>query len=134
MTGGASVAMAWDAASAGYWNPATIRLLNRREVYIGFEAIHADQTLSSSVPAGLLGPFPTEDRAGSTEGNSGLAAIPTIAWIAGTNERPVTFGGFYDIVTCPLLITRTEPDHFLANVLIDLAQIRDEIARRGSGV
>ena len=99
MTGGASVAMAWDAAGAGLWNPAVIGLLDRREVYIGAELIHADQTLSSSVPAGLLGPFPTEDRAGSTKGNSGLAAIPTIAWIASTDERPVTFGvGIYAAV------------------------------------
>lgn len=99
MTGGASVAIALDAAGAGYWNPATIRLLGRRETYIGIELIHAKQTLSSSIPAGLLGSFPTEDRAGSTDGNSGLSAIPTIAWVAGTDDRPVTFGvGIYAAV------------------------------------
>jgi long-subunit fatty acid transport protein len=88
-----------DAAGAGYWNPATIRLLGHREAYIGMELIHAELTLSSSVPAGLFGSFPTEDRAGSTDSNGGLAVIPTIAWVAGTDERPVTFGvGVYATV------------------------------------
>ncbi len=42
-------------------------------------------------------------------------------------ERPVTFGGYHDIVTYPLAVMRTEPDDFLSNVLADLALIRRDV-------
>ncbi|MFC1509698.1 hypothetical protein ACFL60_08470, partial [Candidatus Omnitrophota bacterium] len=38
-------------------------------------------------------------------------------------NSPETFGGFFDIVTYPLIVTRTEPDNFMANTLLDLALV-----------
>ena len=38
-------------------------------------------------------------------------------------ENPPTFGGYYDVVTYPLIIKRTEPDHFLTNALLKLTLI-----------
>lgn len=39
-------------------------------------------------------------------------------------ESPVTFGGYYDIVTYPLAVLRTSPDDFMANTLVDLSLVR----------
>ena len=38
-------------------------------------------------------------------------------------DSPETFGGFFDIVTYPLIVTRTDPDNFMANTLLDLALV-----------
>jgi hypothetical protein len=38
-------------------------------------------------------------------------------------ENPPTFGGYYDVVTYPLIIKRTEPDNFLTNALLKLTLI-----------
>ncbi len=38
-------------------------------------------------------------------------------------NNPPTFGGFFDIVTYPLIVTRTEPDDFVANAMLELSLI-----------
>ena len=48
-------------------------------------------------------------------------------------ENPVTFGGFYDIVTAPKAVVRTDPEHDLANKLIDLALVRDPLTTSSIG-
>jgi hypothetical protein len=36
---------------------------------------------------------------------------------------PVTFGGFYDILTYPMLVRRVEPNHFVSDALIKLSLV-----------
>lgn len=40
-------------------------------------------------------------------------------------EAPVTFGGYYDIVTYPLITARTEPDNFVVQTILELAHVRN---------
>ena len=86
---GASTASAIDAAGAGYWNPATIRSLPHNEVMFGAELIYADTNLSSSVGAA----------AGRNFSDSGLPALPTIAFVHHAETMPVTFSmGIYALL------------------------------------
>src|SRR5215471_19728284 len=55
--GGASVAAPLDATGALYWNPASISGLGRNELEAGLELDLPQETLSSSVAPGTLGPF-----------------------------------------------------------------------------
>src|ERR1700724_1691834 len=55
--GGAATAAPIDATGALYWNPASITGLKRSEMEFGMELLFPHTTLSSSVPAGALGPF-----------------------------------------------------------------------------
>ncbi len=90
---GASTAVALDAAGASYWNPAAISALPYNEVYFGSEMIYADTNLSSTVPAGAIGGiFPPDTRSGTTNSNSGLGTLPTIAMVYHPENSKVTVG------------------------------------------
>ncbi len=51
----------------------------------------------------------------------------TEAGIVPDINAPVTFGGFFDIVTYPLSVVRTEPDNFEANTLLELALMKNPV-------
>ena len=41
-------------------------------------------------------------------------------------EKPVTFGGFYDIINFPLAILRTEPDNYISRTILDLGMVESD--------
>src|SRR5690349_1317841 len=53
---GAATGAPLDAAGALYWNPATIGALDRSEMVFGTEIVIPRTTITSHIPAGLLGP------------------------------------------------------------------------------
>lgn len=81
--GGVAVAAPLDAAGALHWNPATIAALPRNEMMFGVEAFYTRTTLTSSV-AGFTG---------STDSNSGVKLLPSVAWVARPEgQSTYTFG------------------------------------------
>ncbi|MCA9164684.1 MAG: outer membrane protein transport protein [Planctomycetales bacterium] len=79
---GASTAAPIDAAGAIHWNPATISGLPHNEVTFGLELLLPDETLFST-----LGPA-----SGSTDAESGVAPIPTVAWVQHAEDDRITYG------------------------------------------
>ncbi|MCA9228521.1 MAG: hypothetical protein KDA47_23050, partial [Planctomycetales bacterium] len=77
---GASTAAPIDAAGAIHWNPATISGLPHNEVTFGLELLLPDETLFST-----LGPA-----SGSTDAESGVAPIPTVAWVQHAEDERLT--------------------------------------------
>ena len=98
--GGASTAAAFDAAGAGYWNPAVIRALPGNEISFSAEMLYADTHVSSSIPANAIGGvFPVTDRAGTDRSDSGLSTIPTIAMVYHPEDSNMTYGlGVYAVM------------------------------------
>ena len=70
--GGAGTAAPLDAIGALHWNPGSISALPCNEIGFGTELLSASIRLSSDF--GALG-------AGSTNGDAGWAAIPSIGWV-----------------------------------------------------
>ena len=91
--GGATTATPLDAAGGMYWNPATISQLPRNEMMFGGELIYTEAGLTSTIPAGAIGPFPMTTRTGRTRSDSGVAVLPTVAMVfRPAPESPWTFG------------------------------------------
>ncbi len=82
--GGASTAVALDATSALFWNPATMGALPRSQVVIGGELAIPDINLSSNLP--LLG------QGGTTRSDSGVSLLTGIGAVYRDQESPLTFG------------------------------------------
>jgi long-chain fatty acid transport protein len=80
--GGASTAAPLDAIGAMYWNPATISGLKTSEMGFGMDFIFADHEVASS-----LGPF-----SGSTEGEPGVAPVPSFALVHRGENPMLTYG------------------------------------------
>lgn len=86
--GGAGTAAPLEAVGALHWNPASISGLPTSEVSFGTELLLADIRLSSSV-GGV---------AGTTDGEAGVAPIPSIGWVHHVEGTPTTIGlGVYGI-------------------------------------
>lgn len=94
--GGAGTAAPLDAIGALHWNPGSISALPCNEIGFGTELLIADIRLSSAnFPTGV-GAFPTSS--GSTGGDAGWAAIPTIGWVHHLDGTPMTMGlGIYGV-------------------------------------
>ena len=82
--GGASAAAPLDAIGSLYWNPATMRGLERSELGFGMDLVYSNHSVSSSV-----GPF-----TGTTESENGFFPVPTVGWVHHLEERPVSLGLF----------------------------------------
>src|SRR5215831_3551662 len=97
--GGASTAAPIDAAGATYWNPASITGLGRSEMEFGVAFLYPISTLSSSVPAGALGPFtPPVPLSGSTHSEDGVFPLPSFGLVVQSEDSPWTFGmGVYEV-------------------------------------
>jgi long-chain fatty acid transport protein len=95
--GGASVAAPLDASGALYWNPATISGLPQSELEFGVELLYPQTTLSSSVPAGALGPLgPPISLASSDRGDDGAFLLPSVGLVYRPGDSDVTYGlGIY---------------------------------------
>lgn len=86
--GGAGTAAPLDSIGALHWNPGSISALPCSELSFGTELLNADIRLSST-----LGPA-----SGSTSGDAGWSAIPTIGWVHHLDGSPVTLGvGIYGV-------------------------------------
>jgi long-chain fatty acid transport protein len=97
--GGTAVAAPLDAAGSLFWNPATIGALERSEMLFGTELLIPRSTLSSRVPAGVLGPNAVS---GNTGGNNGVFPLPTFALVYRPKDTeapsPWTYGlGFFEL-------------------------------------
>ena len=91
--GGAATAAPLDSLGALYWNPATISGLHN-EVEFGSELLYAQSRLSSTVPAGALGPLfgPPVTVSGSDRGDNGPSLLPSIGLVYHPQDSDVTFG------------------------------------------
>jgi long-chain fatty acid transport protein len=93
--GGASTAAPIDAAGALFWNPATIGSLARSEMSFGTELLIPRTTISSRIPAGVLGPNAIS---GTTGGNNGIFPLPTFALVQKMEDSDFTYGlGFFTL-------------------------------------
>ncbi|MHB1033309.1 MAG: OmpP1/FadL family transporter [Pirellulales bacterium] len=90
---GAATAAPLDAAGAIHWNPASISGLESSEIGFGLELLLPTEELSSAIEPGALGGgFPPFRLAGSSDGEPGVSAIPTLALVHKNPESPWTFG------------------------------------------
>jgi long-chain fatty acid transport protein len=90
---GAATAAPIDAAGALYWNPASISGLQTSEMSIALELLLPTENLSSAIgPGALGGGFPPVQIAGSTDGEPGVAAIPTMALVHKCQDSPWSYG------------------------------------------
>ncbi len=97
--GGASTATAADAAGGLYWNPATISGLQSSELDFGAEFAFPSTRLSSTIPAGALGPLgPPITLSGSDKGDNGVFPLPSIGMAIRSDDSAWTFGlGMFEI-------------------------------------
>lgn len=82
---GAATAAPLDAAGAIHWNPATISALKGNEILFGVEFIDSQTELSSTLGAPV-------SASGSTDSNSGIKTLPTVALVWKPDDSPWTFG------------------------------------------
>jgi long-chain fatty acid transport protein len=94
--GGASTAAPIDAGGALFWNPATIGALTRSEMSFNTEILIPRTSITSKIPAGVLGPNAIS---GTTGGNNGIFPLPTFALVQKASEdSPITYGfGFFTL-------------------------------------
>jgi len=86
--GGAAVAAPLDSAGALNWNPATISGLKKSEVALAISFVLPTITLASEVPG----------FSGSTQGEPGVTAVPTMSFVLKDDCSPWTWGvGIYGI-------------------------------------
>lgn len=87
--GGAGTAAPLDAIGALHWNPGSISALPCNEIGFGTELLSASIRLSSNFGLGV---------AGSTNGDAGWCAVPTIGWVHHLDGTPMTIGlGVYGV-------------------------------------
>jgi long-chain fatty acid transport protein len=85
--GGAGTAAPLDAIGALHWNPGSIGALSN-EIGFGTELLKADVRLSSTIGGS----------SGSTNGDAGWVAIPSIGWVHHLDGTPITMGlGVYGV-------------------------------------
>jgi long-chain fatty acid transport protein len=91
--GGAAVAAPLDATGALFWNPATISGLSSSEMSFGLGFLLPTTSVSSSLPAGSLGPgFPPVALQGSNRSNAGVTPLPTMAFVKKLDDSDWTYG------------------------------------------
>jgi long-chain fatty acid transport protein len=91
--GGAAVAAPLDASGALYWNPATTSALPSSSIDFGAELLYPQTRLGSSVPANGFGPgIPPIGLSGSTRGDDGVFAIPSMALVYKPEDSIWTYG------------------------------------------
>jgi long-chain fatty acid transport protein len=91
--GGAAAACPIDAASALYWNPATISGLQSSEMTFGLGMVLPTTSIDSEIAAGSFGPgVPPIALSGSTDSEPGICAVPTIGFTHRAPGSPWTIG------------------------------------------
>ncbi len=89
--GGAATAQPTDINGALLWNPAAISSFNSRIITLNAGAFFSSPALSSSLPAGILGPG-APAVSGITEDDRGTSILPSLAIVFGKEESKHTFG------------------------------------------
>jgi len=89
--GGAATAQPVDINGALLWNPASISTFNKRIISVNAGAFFSSPELSSSLPAGMLGPG-APAVSGTTKDDRGTSIMPAIAMVWGKEESKHTFG------------------------------------------
>ena len=89
--GGAATAQPLDISGAMQWNPASISAFNDKIINFDIGAFFSSPELSSSLPAGMLGPG-APGVSGVTEDDRGVSPMPAIAMVWGKEESKHTFG------------------------------------------
>lgn len=89
--GGASTAQPLDISGALQWNPASISKFNGKNLSFYLGAFSGSPELSSSLPAGMLGPG-APGVAGTTRDDLGLSPMPTLGYVWGKEDSKHTYG------------------------------------------
>ncbi len=87
--GGASTAQPIDISGALQWNPASISTFDNKIMKLDIGLFFSSPTLSSSLPAGMLGPGAVS---GTTEDDRGTSPMPAFAIVWGKEDSKHTFG------------------------------------------
>ncbi len=89
--GGAATAQPVDINGSLLWNPATISTFKSKIISVNAGAFYSSPELSSSLPAGMLGPG-APGVSGTTKDDRGTSIMPAIAMVFGSPESKHTFG------------------------------------------
>ncbi|MBS1975884.1 MAG: outer membrane protein transport protein [Bacteroidetes bacterium] len=89
--GGAATAQPTDISGALLWNPAAISSFNQKILSINAGAFSSSPELSSSLPAGMLGPG-APAVSGTTKDDRGLSVMPALSMVFGKENSKHTFG------------------------------------------
>lgn len=89
--GGAATGQPIDISGALQWNPAAISVFDENILKFDIGLFFSSPELSSSLPAGLLGPG-APGVSGSTKDDRGLSPMPALAMVWGKPDSKHTFG------------------------------------------
>jgi len=89
--GGAATAQPTDINGALLWNPAAISAFNKKIISVNVGAFFASPELSSSLPAGMMGPG-SPAVSGTTKDDKGVSPMPALAMVWGKEDSKHTFG------------------------------------------
>lgn len=88
--GGAGTAQPTDISSALQWNPAAISKFDTRIISVNAGAFFSSPELTSSLPAGMLGPGAPAVK-GTTQDDRGTSLMPSVAMLFGKQDSRHTF-------------------------------------------
>jgi long-chain fatty acid transport protein len=89
--GGAATAQPLDISGALHWNPAALSTFDDKIIRFDIGAFFSSPELSSSLPAGMLGPG-APGVSGTTEDDRGVSPMPALAMVWGKKDSKHTFG------------------------------------------
>jgi long-chain fatty acid transport protein len=89
--GGAATGQPLDISGALHWNPAAISTFDDKIIRFDIGAFFSSPELSSSLPAGMLGPD-APGVSGTTEDDRGVSPMPALAMVWGKEDSKHTFG------------------------------------------
>ncbi|MFA5298333.1 MAG: outer membrane protein transport protein [Lutibacter sp.] len=89
--GGAATAQPLDISGALQWNPAAISVFDSKIINFDIGAFFSSPELSSSLPAGMMGPG-SPAVSGTTKDDRGVSAMPALAFVYGKEGSKHTFG------------------------------------------
>ncbi|HCM75666.1 MAG TPA: hydrocarbon degradation protein [Cytophagales bacterium] len=89
--GGAATAQPTDINGALQWNPAAISTFDSRIISINAGAFYSSPEISSSLPAGMLGPG-APAVSGTTKDARGTSLMPSVSMVFGKEGSKHTFG------------------------------------------
>lgn len=89
--GGAATGQPLDISGAMQWNPAAISTFDEKEFRFDLGLFFSSPELSSSLPAGMLGPG-APGVSGTTKDDRGVSPMPALAMLWGNPDSKHTFG------------------------------------------
>ncbi len=89
--GGAATGQPIDISGALQWNPASISSFDSKILNVDIGMFYASPVLSSTLPAGMLGPG-TPEVTGVTTDDKGASPMPALAMVWGKPDSKITYG------------------------------------------